>query len=85
MLGVANCYSTQTQRLPAEVRRVTQMDVTDWDSNYGESTQMYVTEKNSNKNLLPYKTSEGGGEFECFSVHLSFYKLFPDTNVPKSV
>ena len=36
-----------------------------------------VTEKNSNENLLPYKTSEGGGEFECFSVHMSFYKLFP--------
>ena len=36
-----------------------------------------VTKKNSNKNLLPCNTSEGGGEFECFSVHLSFYKLFP--------
>ena len=45
------------------------------DSNYGESIQMLL--KNSNKNLLPYNTSEGGGEFECFSVHLSIYNLFP--------
>ena len=36
-----------------------------------------VTKKNSNNNLLPCKTSEGGGEFECFSVHMSFHKLFP--------
>ena len=40
-----------------------------------------VTEKNSSKNLLPFNNSEGGGEFECFSVHVSFYKLFPKKNI----
>ena len=34
-------------------------DVTDWDSNYGESTQMLL-KKRSIKNLLPHNTSEGG-------------------------
>ena len=34
------------------------------DSNYDESTQMLL--KNSNKNLLPYNTSERGGNLSAF-------------------
>ena len=49
------------------------MDVNDLNSKSWRKHSK-VTEKNSNKNLLPYNTSEGGGK--CFSVHLSFYKLF---------
>ena len=47
------------------------MDVIDWDWFKLWWKHSNVTEKNSNRNLLPYNTSEGGGgEFECFSVHL---------------
>ena len=50
-------------------------DVTLWDSNTRESTQMLL--KKTQIKLFAIYTSEGGMEFECFSVHESFYKLFP--------
>ena len=39
----------------------------------------HSNEKNSNNDFLSYK-SRGEGKFEFFSVHLSFYKLFPYDN-----
>ena len=55
------------------------MDVTDWDSNYGESTQMLL--KKTQIKTCCQMIIQRGGEFECFSVYLSFYKLFPLNNI----
>ena len=44
------------------------------DSNYGESTQMQLEKTQITTSCHIHQE---GGEFECFSVHLSFYKLFP--------
>ena len=52
-------------------------DVTDWDWFKLKWRNSNVTRRNSNSDFSPYKTSEGGREFECFSIHMSFYKLFP--------
>ena len=52
------------------------MDVTDWDSNYGENTQMLPKE---NQITTSCHVNQGGGRIRgnlsAFSVHLSFYKL----------
>ena len=50
-------------------------DVTDWDSNNGESSQMLL--KKTQIKTCSCKTSGVVGEFEYFSVHLNFYELFP--------
>ena len=49
------------------------------DSNYGESTQMLL-EKTQIKTCC-HMIIQRGGKFECFSVYLSFYKLFPTRNI----
>ena len=51
-------------------------DVTDWDSNYGKSNQMLLRKTQIK---TPCHANQGGekGNLSAFSVHLSFYKLFP--------
>ena len=51
-------------------------------SNYGDLTQIILEKTRMLLEKTRMTTSchihqGGGGEFECFSVHLSFYKLFP--------
>ena len=55
------------------VRTYLRTDVTDWDSNYGESTQMIL--KTQIKTCCHIHQGKEG-EFECFPVRLSFYKLY---------
>ena len=50
------------------------MDVTDWDSNVTEKTQMLL-KKLKCYFLAQHQGGEGRGNLGVFSVHMSFYKL----------
>ena len=54
-------------------------DVTDWDSNYSEKTQMSLKKTEITTSWRTYRGG-GRGDLSVILVYLSFYKLFPIKN-----